>query len=112
MEHETTFVGNPVIDRPLEFRSQGQHGAEHFSQGREVVIGDPSAKPQQVIVKNRRSVERADNVFCLNAGRAVVQLDDNSRHSALPKRHQHTSTHHGLCPVRNAIGEGHIQGNG
>ena len=96
----------------LEFRSQRQHAAKYFSQRREIVVGNPPAELQQLIVENWRTIERADDVFGLNLGLAVVQLDNNTRHTALPEWNQHPAAHGGLYPVCDAIGERHVQRDG
>src|SRR5207248_11283631 len=57
-------------------------------------------------------IERADDVFGLNLGLAVVQLDNNTRHTALPEWNQHPAAHGGLYPVCDAIGERHVQRDG
>ena len=47
----------------LEFGAQRKHGAEDFADRGEIVVGDPAAEAQQLIVENRRGIEHADEYF-------------------------------------------------
>ncbi len=57
------LVGDAIGDGPLELRRERQHCAKNFPYRREIVIGNPSAQLQQLFVKNRREVERFDDLL-------------------------------------------------
>ena len=60
MQRHPPLIGDAIRDRPLEFRGERQHGAKHFAERREIVIGNPLPKFQQMFIENRREVERFD----------------------------------------------------
>ena len=72
VQRHMPLVGDPVADRALEFGAQRQHGAENFADGCEVVVRDPLAQANEVLIEHWRRVEHADNVFGLDLGLAIV----------------------------------------
>src|SRR5271157_2332523 len=47
----------PVADGPPKLRGQGQHGAENFADGRNVVLSDPAAQLHELGRQRGRGVE-------------------------------------------------------
>ena len=57
------LFGEAIADRAFEFGIQRQHGAEDFAERGEIVVGDPAAEMQQLLVEDRRWVEDGENVL-------------------------------------------------
>ena len=66
-QRHPTLISNAVRDGALEFRRKRQHGSKRLADGREVVIGNPLSKFQQLLVKDGRKVERFNNIFYLRS---------------------------------------------
>ena len=104
--------GDAVSDDAFELGAQRQHGAEDFADRSQVVVGDPAAEAQQVIVEDWRGVEHAENIFCGDRRLAVVQFDDDARHALLAERDQDASADNGRGIRRDTVGERHVQRHG
>ena len=59
-------VGNFIGDGALELRRQRQHGAKHFSKGGKVVVGNPFAETEQLLIEHRRLVQDPQDIFGLH----------------------------------------------
>ena len=68
-----------------------QHGAENFADRSEIVVGDPTAQLQQLLIENGRGVERGEDVFCRDGRFAIVKFYDDARHALLAKWDQHAA---------------------
>jgi hypothetical protein len=109
MQRHVALFGDAVTNRPFEFRSQRQHGADNFADGSKIIVGNPLAQPDQRLVKHGRGIEHADYVFGLNFGLVIVQSGDDSRHALLAEGHEHASTHNRLHPIGHNVGEDEIE---
>jgi hypothetical protein len=112
VQRHLSFVGYVVADRALEFRAQRQHGAKDFTQRRQIIIGNPFAQMDKLVIEYRRSIEHAENVLCLHPGRAIMLCSNHARHALLAERHQNSSADHRLHAVRDAVGKRGVQRNG
>ena len=68
------LFGDAIADCPLEFSGQRQHGAKNFADRGEVVVRDPLAKTNQLLIEHGCGVEHADEVFRGHIWLAVMQL--------------------------------------
>ena len=107
-----SIVGEAIGDRALELGAQRQHGAKHFSERGEIVVGDPAAETKELFVEDRRGVEYAENVFDGDGWLAVVQFDDDARHALLAEWDQHASAHDGRGVRGDTVGEDHVERDG
>ena len=78
----------------------------------EIVVGDPAAEAQQLLIEHRRGVEHAEDILGGDRRLAVVQFDDDARHALLAKRHQHAPAHDRRGIRRDTVGEDHVQRHG
>jgi hypothetical protein len=109
VEGHLALFGNAVCDDALEFCAQRKHGAEHFPQRREIVIGDPAAKAKQEIVKHRGKIENVGDILRGDVRLAIVQFRDNARHALLAEGDEHASANDGKEVPGNTVGEDHVQ---
>ena len=112
MQRHPPLIRDAIHDRAFKFGGERQHGAKHFTHRREIVIGNPLPKFQQLFIENRREVERLDDFFRLHLRRTVMQLNHNTRQPLLPKRHQHAPANYRFHPRRNRVGEHHVERHG
>ena len=80
--------------------------------GRKIVVGDPAAEVQQLLVEHRGGIEHAEDVFRGDGGFAVVQFDDDARHALLAERHEHASADDWRGVRGDTVGEDHVQRHG
>ena len=92
-------LGDAIANRPFELRGQRQHGAKHFAEWREIVVGNPFPQSHKLFIEHGRGVETLSTFFALHLGRAVMQRSDHARHALLAKRNQHASADDRLHPV-------------
>jgi hypothetical protein len=57
MQRHPAFPRDAVSDPASELRVQRQHGSENFAERRKVVIGNPAAQAQKLIIENRSDIE-------------------------------------------------------
>src|ERR1700733_13059523 len=57
MERRPALPSNAVGNGAFELGAQREHGAEDFAGRREIVIGNPTAEAEQLVVKHRSEVE-------------------------------------------------------
>ena len=115
MQRHPSLIGDAILDRAFKLGGERQHGAKHLAGRREIVIGNPLPKFQQLFIENRREVERFDNfldLLSLNLRRTVMQLNHDARHALLPERHQHASANDRLRARRHGVGEHHVERDG
>ncbi len=117
MQRHVALIRDAISDCPFELCREWQHGAEDFANRSEVIIGNPLAKFQQLLVEDRREIEGFDNFFYLDRWGlslrlAIMQLDNDAPHPLLSERHQHAPADHRLHACRNGVGERHIERHG
>ena len=112
VQRHLTMLGQAIADRTLELGVQREHGAKHFADRGEVVIGDPAAELEQLLVEHGRWVENGEDAFCGDGGLAVVQIDDDARHALLAKRDQHAAADDGRGVRGDTVGEDHVERHG
>ena len=112
MQRQPAFLSDAVSNGAFELRVQRQHGAENFADRGEIIIGNPTAKTQQLIVEHRRNVEDAENSFCLDRRFAIVEFNHDSRHALLAESYEHAAADHrsGFCT--DTVGKNHVERHG
>src|SRR5437868_2676748 len=111
MQSHLSGLREAVCDRALELGRQRQHRAEYFADWSEVVVRDPATEAKKFFIKNGSGIEYADDFLGRDGGLAVVQFDDNARHTLLAKGHQHASAHNWRVFRGDTISKGHVQWN-
>ena len=114
MQRHLPFGRDAIGDDAFKLGAERQHGAEDFAERRQVVVGNPVAQAQELLVQHRRRVEDAGEILGLyvlipGSGLAVVQFGDDARQALLAKGDHDTSAHHRLHPFRDAIGEDRVE---
>ena len=112
MQRQLAFFGDAVSDGAFELGIERQHGAEYFAERGEIVVRDPAAEAQQLIVEHRRGVEHAEDGFSRDRGLAIVQFNDDAGHALLAKGHEHASADHGSGIGGDTVGENHVERHG
>ncbi len=112
MQRQLAFFGDAVSDGAFELRVQRQHGAENFADRREVVVGDPAAETQQLLIEHRRDIEHAEDGFRFDRWLAVVQFDHDAGHALLAEGHEHASADDGSGLGGHTVGEDHVERHG
>ena len=83
MQCHLTFFGEAIADGAFEFRVQREHGPEDFAERGEIVVGDPAAELQQLLIEDGRGIEDGKNIFRGNGRLAVVQFHDDAGYALL-----------------------------
>ena len=93
----------------LEFGTEWKHGAEDFADRGEIVVGDPAAQAQELLVENGRGSSTLRR--CLGDDRrlAVVKFDDDAGHALLAKWDQDASADYGRGARGDTVGEDHVE---
>ena len=78
VQRHLSFFRYAIGDRVLELRTQWEHGSKDLAQRRQVVIGDPLAKFEELVVEHGLAVKHADYVLGLDVGSAIVQVNDDA----------------------------------
>ena len=112
MQRELAFRCDAVSDGTLELRIQRQHGAEDFAERGKIVVGDPTAETQELVIEYRNSVEYALNSFGCDRGLTVVQFEDNAGQALLAEGHEHAAADQGSDLGADAIGKDHVERHG
>ncbi len=113
MQCSNSLVGNVVADDPPELSGQGQHGAENFADGRDVVLRDPAAQLHEFGCQRGGGVEYLAQAAGLEFGLAIVQLGDDAAQPLLAEGHDDAAADAGLGRVLGkAIGEGGVERDG
>jgi|ERR1051325_8512301 len=71
-------VSEAIAAGAAELGAERQHGAEHFSKRRNVIVGNPAAEIEELIVENRRGVQNCRYVLGCDLRLSVVQRNDNA----------------------------------
>ena len=106
------LVHDAVADGSFEFRAQRQHGAENFTNGSEIVVGNPLAQADQLLIEHRRGIKHADDLLGFNFRLVIMQRGDDPRHALLPEGHEHASADDRLHPLGNSVREDDVKRNG
>ena len=112
MQRHLTFFGEAVADGAFELGVQWEHGAEHIPERGEIVVGDPAAEMQQLIVENWNGIQDGQNIFRDDRRFAVVCFDDDARHALLAKWDQHAAADNGRGVGGDTVGEDHVERDG
>ncbi len=113
MQCSNSFVGDVVADDAPELRGEWQHGAEHFADGRDVVLRDPAAQLHEFGRERGRGVEYLAQATGLELGLAIVQLGDDAAQPLLAKGHDDAAADAGLGRILGkAVGEGGVERDG
>ncbi len=67
-ENVAAEIGEAVVDGAADFRSERQHGAQHFAERREVVLRDPLGELKQMVAEQRLLVEHGLKILYLDVG--------------------------------------------
>ena len=78
MQRQLAIFEDAVSDAALELGKQRQHRAEDFAEGSEIVVGDPPAEAQQLLVEYGGGIDHAEDGFGFERGFAVVHFDDDA----------------------------------
>src|SRR5580692_3956239 len=105
MQRHLPAFRDAIVDGALELCAQRQHGAEDFSNRREVVVRDPASELQELFVEHRRGVEYAEKILDLEGWLAIMQLNDDASHALLTKRNHHPPADCRRGVRRNTVGE-------
>ena len=111
MKCSNSLVGDVVANDAPELRRQRQHGAKHFADGGNVILGDPAAQLHEFRSKSGSRIEHLAEAPRLEFRFAVVQFGDDAAQPLLAEGHNNAAADAGLG-VGNAIGEGGVEGDG
>jgi len=109
MQRHLARFRNAIGDAAFELRIQRQHRPKNFTERRKIIVGDPAAETQQLLVENRCGIEHAQNWLDRDRWLTVMQLHDDPSQALLTKRHEHPSAHHGRSVVHDMVGKNHVQ---
>ena len=83
-------IGQRIDFAGADIRSERQHRAQHLSQRRAVIAGNPFAQRDQFVVENRLRVDQAQGVFERDIRRVVVHPQYDAGQLPRAERNQHT----------------------
>ncbi len=106
------LLGDAVSDDALELRAERKHGAEHFSDGGEVVVGNPTSQTQELIIEDRSSVENAQNILSSDRRLAVVKVNDDASEALLAERNEDASADDWRSFCGDTVSEDHVERHG
>src|SRR5581483_12317891 len=95
MQRHAAWFSDAISDDTLEFGRERKHGAKDFSDRREVVVGDPAAEAEKMIVENRGGIDDGEEVLGLHFRLAIVQLDEDAHQALLAERDEDASADDG-----------------
>lgn len=112
MQCYLALLGDAVSNDALELRGEGEHGAEDFADGREIVVGDPAAKSQQLIIEDWRWIDDAEDILRRDGRLAVVKIDYDAHHALLAEGDENAPADYRRHFTGDAVGEYHVQRHG
>jgi len=75
-------IGEGIGLSAANIGSERQHGAEDFAQGRAVVVGDPAAEAQELVIDDRFRIDEAQDLAGVGLRTPVMAFEDDSRQLA------------------------------
>lgn len=97
-----------------DLAGERSHGAEDFAEGGAVVIGNPAAEGQELLLEHGFGVEEAENLLGGDVGGRVVGVDDDAGEFARSEGDDDSAA--GLDAVAQrfgqTVGEGAVQRDG
>ncbi|HMA19258.1 MAG TPA: hypothetical protein VKO87_00575, partial [Gemmatimonadaceae bacterium] len=63
MQGRVALFRDAVSDYALELRRKREHGAEYLANGSEIIIGDPTAEAEELLVEDRGGIDDAEDIF-------------------------------------------------
>ena len=93
MQRVDALVGDAVADDLAKLRRQRQHGAEHFADGRNVILRDPATELHQFGGERGSGIEHLAQPLGSELRLAVVQFGDDAGEALLAERHDDAAAH-------------------
>ncbi len=101
-------VGDPIQHLAADFAGEGQHGTQHFTDRREVVLRDPLPELHQLRGEDRLRIEDGQQRFCFDGRRFIVQAQDHAGELLVAERDQDARTDGRHC-FFHSVGEEAVQ---
>ncbi len=85
-----------IQDLAANLAHEGQHGAQNFADGGEVILRDPLSQFHELLRKDRLLVEDGEQRFGFDGRRFVVDAHHNPGQLFIAKRHEHAHAYDGM----------------
>src|SRR5262249_34629317 len=110
MERHFSRLSDGICPGPFHLRREWQHGAQYLADGSEIVVRDPFAQLEQVLIEHRRGIKYRMDTLGFDRRRGIVQRRNNPGQALSTEGYQDASANNRSHTV-NTVGEYHVQGH-